>query len=413
MKDFSYITSSHPSYIEQLYQDFSLSPESIDPDLRKFFEGFDFAVTQREGIPSTAADAAGGNLDWRKELGVYRLILGYRNKGHLIAKTNPIRERKDRGANLDLGFFGLSEADMDAGFYAGNLIGLGTVTLSEIQSHLIKCYANHVGIEFKYISSQEKINFLTDEMETKFPRPLSLDKKTRILEKLNQGVIFEKFLHTKYIGQKRFSLEGGETTIAALDAMINIASDQGVQEVVIGMAHRGRLNVLANIMGKTYEHIFSEFEGKSKPDQTMGSGDVKYHLGYGSEVVTPSGKSISLKLMPNPSHLEAVDPVVLGFSRADNPDLAASSKSSVVGSPITAAMLDRASRAFCFPWLLVKIQRMRDLSGAVCASACVIVSATGFIVAVLPLVALRMFSRACRLVIRSMSVDDSSLILIP
>ena len=316
MKDFSYITSSHPSYIEQLYQDFSLSPESIDPDLRKFFEGFDFAVTQREGIPSTAADAAGGNLDWRKELGVYRLILGYRNKGHLIAKTNPIRERKDRGANLDLGFFGLSEADMDAGFYAGNLIGLGTVTLREIQSHLIKCYANHVGIEFKYISSQEKINFLTDEMETKFPRPLSLDKKTRILEKLNQGVIFEKFLHTKYIGQKRFSLEGGETTIAALDAMINIASDQGVQEVVIGMAHRGRLNVLANIMGKTYEHIFSEFEGKSKPDQTMGSGDVKYHLGYGSKVVTLSGKSISLKLMPNPSHLEAVDPIVLGFSRA-------------------------------------------------------------------------------------------------
>ena len=316
MKDFSYITSSHPSYIEQLYQDFSRSPESIDPDLRKFFEGFDFAVTQLEGKPSTAAVAAGGDIDWRKELGVYRLILGYRNKGHLISKTNPIRERKDRGANLDLGFFGLSEADLDATFYAGNLIGLGTVTLRAIQSHLIKCYANHVGIEFKYISSQEKINFLTEEMETNFTLSLSLDKKTRILEKLNQGVIFEKFLHTKYIGQKRFSLEGGETTIAALDAMINIASEQGVQEVVIGMAHRGRLNVLANIMGKTYEHIFSEFEGKSKPDQTMGSGDVKYHLGYGSEVVTPSGKAISLKLMPNPSHLEAVDPVVLGFSRA-------------------------------------------------------------------------------------------------
>jgi 2-oxoglutarate dehydrogenase E1 component len=153
-------------------------------------------------------------------------------------------------------------------------------------------------------------------MEEKFTSPLPFEKKKRILEKLNQGVIFEKFLHTKYIGQKRFSLEGGETTIAALDAMINSAALLGVKEVVIGMAHRGRLNVLANIMGKTYEHIFSEFEGKSTPDQTMGSGDVKYHLGYGSEVDTLEGNKVALKLMPNPSHLEAVDPVVLGFSRA-------------------------------------------------------------------------------------------------
>lgn len=153
-------------------------------------------------------------------------------------------------------------------------------------------------------------------MEIHFPNTVPLNKKKRILEKLNQGVIFEKFLHTKYIGQKRFSLEGGETTIAALDAMINTAGDLGVKEVVVGMAHRGRLNVLANVMGKTYEHIFSEFEGKSTPDQTMGSGDVKYHLGYGSVVQTTSGQTVALKLMPNPSHLEAVDPVVLGFSRA-------------------------------------------------------------------------------------------------
>ena len=201
-------------------------------------------------------------------------------------------------------------------FRSGNLIGLGTVTLKEILTHLTRCYATHVGIEFKYISNQEKIDFLTQEMEINFPSPLPYEKKKRILEKLNQGVMFEKFLHTKYIGQKRFSLEGGETTIAALDAMINTAGEFGVKEVVMGMAHRGRLNVLANIMGKTYEHIFSEFEGKSTPDQTMGSGDVKYHLGYGSEVKTPTGQTVSLKLMPNPSHLEAVDPVVLGFSRA-------------------------------------------------------------------------------------------------
>ena len=316
MKDFSYITSSHPSYIEQLYQDFSRSPESIDPDLRKFFEGFDFAVSQIQDRKPGEAATLSAEIDWRKELGVYRLILGYRNKGHLIAKTNPIRERKDRKPNLDLGFFGLSQADLASTFYAGNLIGLGTVQLSDILTHLEKCYAHHVGIEFKYISNQEKIDFLTQEMEHHFPTPLSFEKKKRILEKLNQGVIFEKFLHTKYIGQKRFSLEGGETTIAALDAMINTASELGVKEVVIGMAHRGRLNVLANIMGKTYEHIFSEFEGKSSPDQTMGSGDVKYHLGFGSEVKTDSGNTIALKLMPNPSHLEAVDPVVLGFSRA-------------------------------------------------------------------------------------------------
>ena len=316
MKDFSYITSSHPGYIEQLYQDFSRSPESIDPDLRKFFEGFDFAVNQLEGKPALQGMASGGDIDWRKELGVYRMILGYRNKGHLISKTNPIRERKDRGANLDLAFFGLSENDLDAVFHAGNLIGLGTVSLKAIKEHLEKCYSSHVGIEFKYISNQEKIDFLTNEMEVKFTQPIPFEKKKRILEKLNQGVIFEKFLHTKYIGQKRFSLEGGETTIAALDAMINSAAELGVKEVVIGMAHRGRLNVLANIMGKTYEHIFSEFEGKSAPDQTMGSGDVKYHLGYGSEVETPEGKRIALKLMPNPSHLEAVDPVVLGYSRA-------------------------------------------------------------------------------------------------
>jgi 2-oxoglutarate dehydrogenase E1 component len=153
-------------------------------------------------------------------------------------------------------------------------------------------------------------------MEREFSHSLPLEKKKRILEKLNQGVIFEKFLHTKYIGQKRFSLEGGETTIAALDTIINVAAEQEVAEVVIGMAHRGRLNVLANIMGKTYQQIFSEFEGTAQIDQTMGSGDVKYHMGYGSDVPTPSGKTMHLKLMPNPSHLEAVDPVVLGFARA-------------------------------------------------------------------------------------------------
>src|SRR5213075_274167 len=194
--------------------------------------------------------------------------------------------------------------------------GLGPVPLKKIIEHLQKCYASHVGVEFKYISDQKKVDWITNEIEKKFNQSLSLEKRKRILEKLNEGVMFEKFLHTKYVGQKRFSLEGGETTIAALDAIINTAGDHEVQEVVIGMAHRGRLNVLANIMGKTYEQIFSEFEGTGAVDQTMGSGDVKYHMGFGSEIHTSEGKTIHLKLMPNPSHLEAVDPVVEGFARS-------------------------------------------------------------------------------------------------
>lgn len=317
MKDFQYITNSHPQFIEGLYNDFLKDPNNIDPEMKKFFEGFDFAVSSGSASSvSTSTTAAPAGIDWMKEIMVYRLILGYRNKGHLIADTNPIRQRKDRGANIELGFYGFSEADLDKEFHAGQFVGLGTTTLRNILQHLEKCYASHVGVEFKYISDQKKLDFLTNAIEKDFFQPLSLAKRKRILEKLNQGVMFEKFLHTKYIGQKRFSLEGGEATIAALDTIITTAANNDVQEVVIGMAHRGRLNVLANIMGKTYEQIFSEFEGTAKVDQTMGSGDVKYHMGYGSDVETPDGKRVHLKLMPNPSHLEAVDPVVLGFSRA-------------------------------------------------------------------------------------------------
>jgi len=315
MKDFSYITNSHPSYIESLYKDFLKDSNSVDADLKKFFEGFDFAASNNL-VAAPVSNNQNGEIDWMKEIRVYRLILGYRNKGHLLAKTNPIRERKNRGANLDLAFFGLSDKDLNTVYQVGNIVGLGASTLKNILAHLQKVYANHVGVEFKYISDQTKVDWITKEMEQNFSTPFSIEKRKRILEKLNQGVIFEKFLHTKYIGQKRFSLEGGETTIAALDAIINTVADDDVQEVVIGMAHRGRLNILANILGKTYEQIFSEFEGTAVMDQTMGSGDVKYHMGYGSEIVTPSNKDIHLKLMPNPSHLEAVDPVVVGFSRA-------------------------------------------------------------------------------------------------
>ncbi|MDQ2751839.1 MAG: 2-oxoglutarate dehydrogenase E1 component, partial [Bacteroidota bacterium] len=303
----------------------------VDPEMKKFFEGFDFAISSAKNGNgsangnghvngnSTAVAAKESTIatdNWRQEIKVYRLILGYRNKGHLLAKTNPIRERRDRGANLDLGFFGLNEEDLDKTYQAGEIIGLGATTLHNILQYLQKAYASHVGIEFKYISDQKKVDWLTNEMEHNFTKELPIEKKKRILQKLNEGVIFEKFLHTKYVGQKRFSLEGGETTIPALDTIISTAADNNVQEVIIGMAHRGRLNILANTLGKTYEQIFSEFEGTARMDQTMGSGDVKYHLGFGSEIRTPNDKKIHVKLMPNPSHLEAVNPVVEGFARA-------------------------------------------------------------------------------------------------
>lgn len=316
MKDFQFITSSHPSFIENLYHDFIKDPASVDPDMKKFFEGFDFAVsyggaTKQNGVP---VQINTDNLV--KEFAVYKLILDYRKKGHLIAKTNPIRERKDRHARLELANYGLNEADGNTMFEAGVFAGIGRATLNEILAFLTKIYASHVGVEMSYINDQAKHDWIINAVEKTFLEPVSLDQKKKILEKLNEGVMFEKFLHTKFIGQKRFSLEGGETTIPALDAIIQTAAENNVEEIVIGMAHRGRLNVLANIMKKTYEQIFSEFEGTAIPDSTMGSGDVKYHQGYSSKITTADGKNIYLKLAPNPSHLEAVDPVVLGFVRS-------------------------------------------------------------------------------------------------
>lgn len=315
MKDFQFITNSHPAYIDQLYKDFVKEPGSIDADFRKFFEGFDYAVASGNTNVNNGTDVA-PSISMDKEFAVYQLIQAYRKKGHLIANTNPIRQRKNRHANLELSFFGLSDADLNTEFQAGKFIKLGTASLQQIINKLQKVYAGSVGVEYSSLNNQEKIEWLANEMEENFTTPLPFNKQKRVLEKLNEGVMFEKFLHTKYIGQKRFSLEGGETAIAALDAIINEGAEDKVQEVAIGMAHRGRLNVLANIMGKTYKHIFNEFEGTAVPDTTMGSGDVKYHLGFSSEVITPGNKKVNLKLCPNPSHLEAVDPLVIGFCRS-------------------------------------------------------------------------------------------------
>ncbi|MCP4120445.1 MAG: 2-oxoglutarate dehydrogenase E1 component [Bacteroidetes bacterium] len=309
-QDLSFIANAHPNYIEKLYDQYTNDPESIDEEWRVFFAGFEFASGESRDTDSAMVLSP-------KEFSVLQLILAYRAKGHLISDTNPIKTRKDRHAYLNLSDFGLDEADLDTEFYAGQEVGLGKAKLSDILALLKRAYARTIGFEYDYIvEPEEKAWFTTIAEKFYFDYELSLDKKRRVLRKLNDTSVLEKFLHTKFIGQKRFSLEGGESTIPALDAIINKSASLGVKEVAIGMAHRGRLNVLTNIMQKTYENVFSEFEKDTEYDVTLGDGDVKYHLGYSSIYNTMEGDRVYLKLMPNPSHLEAVGPVVEGFCRA-------------------------------------------------------------------------------------------------
>ena len=321
MKDFSYITGPDPAYIESLYNEFAKDSSTVDPEWKKFFEGFDFA-TSNNGNGENKTSVGSGPQSAQspemvaKEIGVFELIRAYRRRGHLAATTNPIRARKDRHAQLELERFNLSDADLDTSFFAGRFVGAKDNLLKDIIEKLKRLYTGNIGIEYTYINDAVKSHWVQKNYEEMMKKQFSIDERKRILEKLNEGVIFEKFLNTKFIGQKRFGLEGGESTIPALDTIINDAADAGVEEVVIGMAHRGRLNILANTMGKTYEQIFSEFEGHMPEDMTMGSGDVKYHLGFNANIATPHGKEINVQLTPNPSHLEAVNPVVEGFARA-------------------------------------------------------------------------------------------------
>ncbi|NNE29862.1 MAG: 2-oxoglutarate dehydrogenase E1 component, partial [Saprospiraceae bacterium] len=320
MSDYSYVFNAHPSFIDQIYQKYLADPSSVEDGWRAFFQGFDFGNKPNgKSNGSTSGVSAGLNQEVAKEFGVLSIIHGFRSRGHLLSTTNPIRERRDRKPHLSLSDYGLEESDISRVFLAGEEVGLKNATLGDTLDHLKKIYCGNIGYEIAHIEDRKKRAWLRDKIENRkldSSYGLSLEKRKRILEKLNGAVIFEKFLHTKYIGQKRFSLEGGESTIAALDAIINMAVGEKVEEVVIGMAHRGRLNVLANIMGKTYEQIFNEFEGTSIPDLSNGDGDVKYHLGFSAQVDTTSGKKVHLKLVPNPSHLESVDPVVQGFTRS-------------------------------------------------------------------------------------------------
>jgi len=314
MKDYSYVFNAHPSFIESIYQEYKNNPDGVDEGWRTFFEGFEFAQNGNGHIE----EAITSSSNIIKEFGVLSIIHGFRQRGHLQSTTNPIMTRKDRKAHLTLADYSLSEDDLDKVFHAGEELGLKNATLQEILDRLNTIYTGPVGIEYAHIENKEKRMWIRDKIENRALSGgygLSLKKKKRILEKLNGAVVFERFLHTKYVGQKRFSLEGGETTIAALDAIIHKGAQDQVEEVVIGMAHRGRLNVLANTLGKTYEQIFTEFEGTAVPDLSFGDGDVKYHLGFSSQMEI-EGKTLNLKMAPNPSHLESVNPVLEGFTRA-------------------------------------------------------------------------------------------------
>ncbi len=304
-----FIFSTDPDYIETLYQQYKQDPQSVDPQWQKFFAGFELGM-ESGGAPETVPE------EIEKEFRVKNLIHAYRTRGHFFTKTNPVRERRKYYPTLAIENFGLTEADLDKVFQAGTEIGLGPATLREIIRHLEQTYCNAIGVEYMYIRYPERVKWLQMRMETTRNTPnFTLEDKKHILHKLNQAVVFEKFLHTKYVGQKRFALSGGETLIPGLDAAINKGSELGAEEFVIGMAHRGRLNVLANILNKSYEEIFAEFEGEMF-ETDLFEGDVKYHMGYSNDVKTRSGKTVHLSLSPNPSHLEAVNPVVEGTSRA-------------------------------------------------------------------------------------------------
>ena len=312
MDKYSFLNAAHTEYFAQLYDDYLQNPDGVEPSWRAFFQGFDF------GIENGAIDTATAEVpeEVRKEFQVVKLIDGYRTRGHLFTKTNPVRDRRKYSPTLAIENFGLTEADLDTVFSAGSIMGIGPTSLREIIAHLQRVYCESIGVEYMYIRDPEKVNWIQQRLNINDNHPrFDVQQKKHILKKLNQAVSFENFLHTKYVGQKRFSLEGGESLIPALDAVIESAAEAGVKEFVMGMAHRGRLNTLTNIFGKSAKDIFSEFDGKDY-EEVVFDGDVKYHLGWTSNRTTDKGHQINMNIAPNPSHLETVGAVVEGITRA-------------------------------------------------------------------------------------------------
>ncbi len=321
MDKFSFLNAAHTEFFAQTYDQYLLNPDSVEPSWRAFFQGFDFGMTSYNGenfSEQLVSEVSNPKVSEKivKEFSVLKLIDGYRTRGHLFTKTNPVRDRRIYTPTLAIENFGLSTSDLDTVFDAAKILGHQPKPLKEIIQHLDNVYCQHTGTEYMYIRKPEVVQWIQDKLNINDNLPnFNVDEKKIILEKLNEAVSFENFLHTKYVGQKRFSLEGGESIIPALDALIEAAADKGVEHFVMGMAHRGRLNILANIFHKPTQDIFSEFDGKDY-DKEYFDGDVKYHLGLTSEKTTRSGKKINLNLAPNPSHLETVGAVIEGIARA-------------------------------------------------------------------------------------------------
>jgi len=309
MDAFSFLNSSDPELLDELYQTYLENPEKLEQGWKNFFAGFEFAGKNYPASKTNANIVPG-------EFKVINLINAYRQRGHLFTKTNPVRTRRTYSPNLDIEQFGLAKSDLNKKFSAGHEIGIGEASLAAIIEHLDQTYCHSIGVEYNYIRDTEMHEWLRNKMEGSKNKPkFSTAEKKQILHKLAEAVGFEKFIHKKFPGQKRFSLEGAESLIPALDSVIEFGAQRGTKEFVIGMPHRGRLNVLANILGKNPKEIFSEFEGKEYEDELI-LGDVKYHLGYTSVRQTNKGEAVKLTLSPNPSHLETVNPVVEGITRA-------------------------------------------------------------------------------------------------
>jgi len=314
MDDNSYLGNADVNTIEALYSQYQQDPSSLDISWRRFFEGFEFQHSQ---FPVLSRDVQSiGDDGMHKEFKVINLINAYRQRGHLFTHTNPVRERRKYTPNLAIENFGLTPADLESVFHAGVEVGLGDVKLKDIIAHLESCYCQSIGVEYMYIRDPERVQWIRERIEAVKKTPFTSDEKKLIYDMVGKATLFEQYIQRKFVGQKRFSVEGCEAVIPAMDYMVRAAADQGVEEFVIGMAHRGRLNVLTNIMGKPQEEIFAEFEGVKFDEEGVFDGDVKYHFGYSIDRVTPNGNKIHLTLCPNPSHLEAVDPVVEGLTRA-------------------------------------------------------------------------------------------------
>jgi 2-oxoglutarate dehydrogenase E1 component len=329
MDRYSFLNAAHTAFFAELYDQYLENPDSVEPSWRAFFQGFDFAneyndgpidqlsQAYSEGVGNKGAETGSTvQIDQiQKEFAVLRLIDAYRTYGHLLTKSNPLRERKVEHPDLSIEKFGLSQADLNVNFEAAKTIQLPVTTLAQIIARLEKVYCSTLGIEYKYITDEKVVNWIQDRYET-LETKFDSEEKKEILHKLIEAVSFENFLNTKYVGQKRFSLEGLEAAIPAMDFLIDSAAVKGVEEIVVGMAHRGRLNVLANVFKKPAQEIFSEFDGKDYDAVEGFDGDVKYHLGLSSTRKTRSGKEIHINLTPNPSHLETVGAVIEGIARA-------------------------------------------------------------------------------------------------